>query len=305
MIVFLVRRLVQGIVTVACVYTLTFLMVVTIPGNPLQQGERRIAKEVEQALRLRYNMDDNWRYFGQFIAGAVHFDFGPSFTYADWTCGQIIAASLPVSVTIGFLAIALALLVGVPLGVWSAARRHTWVDRSIQSFLLLGISLPTFVIGGSLLMLIAVGMKLVPIGGWGRLGHLPLPVVTLAIPYCAYIARLTRVGMIDVLGSDFIRTELSKGLTRRTVIWNHALRVGFLPVLSYLGPAAAQAMTGSFVVEKVFSIPGLGQHFINAALNRDAGLIMSTVLVFSTMLVALNVFGDCLHARLDPRVGRP
>ncbi len=298
----LLRRLLLGIVTIAGVYTLTFVMVISVPGNPLQQSERNMPPEVEQALKARYRMDNNWIYFGQFLKGAVRLDFGPAFTYADWTCNQILMHSLPVSLVIGLLAILIAVGVGVPAGVLGAVYRNSWLDGAVLGVVLLGISLPTFVTGSVLLTVFAVYLRLLPVGGWGTLAHLPLPCVTLALPYAAYIARLTRMSMLDVLGSDFIRTAVAKGLPRRVVIGRHAMKVAFLPVVSFLGPATAQAMTGSFVVEKVFGVPGLGQHFVNAALNRDAGLILSTVLVFSSLLVVFNLVVDLLYAWLDPRM---
>ena len=302
MIALVIRRLLLGVATIACIYTLTFVMVIAIPGNPLRQAERNLPPEAEQALRVRYHMDNNWLYFWQFLEGAVRLDFGPTFTYNDWTCNQIIADALPVSVLLGWLAILIAVLVGVPLGVLSAVKRDSWLDVTSLSFVLLGISLPTFVTGTALLIVFGVYLEVAPVGGWGTLAHLPLPALTLSLPFTAYITRLTRIGMLEVLGSDFVRAALAKGLPRRTVVWKHALRVAFLPVFSYLGPATAQAMTGSFVVEKVFGVPGLGQHFVNAALNLDPGLILATVLVFSTILVLFNLVIDVLYARLDPRI---
>lgn len=302
MIARIIRRIIAGVVTVACVYTLTFVMVVSIPGNPFQSGARNMSREARQALRARYHMDNNWAYFGEFLAGAVRWDFGPTFTYNEWTCNQIIASALPVSVLIGLLAILVAVMVGVPLGVAGAVHRGGWLDATSLAILLIGLSLPTFVTGTALLTIFAVFLRIAPVGGWGTLAHLPLPVLTLSLPFVAYIARLTRVGMLDVLGSDFIRTAIAKGLPPRTVVWKHALKPALLPVLSYLGPATAQAMTGSFVVEKVFGVPGIGQHFVNAALNRDPGLILSTVLVFSAMLVAFNLVIDLVYAWVDPRI---
>lgn len=302
MIARIIRRIIAGVVTIACVYTLTFVMVVSIPGNPFQSGARNMPPEAQQALRARYHMDNNWVYLGEFLAGAARLDFGPTFTYNEWTCNQIIASALPLSVLIGFLAILVAVIVGVPLGVVGAVHRGGWLDAASLAFVLLGISLPTFVTGTALLTIFAVFLGIFPVGGWGTLAHLPLPVLTLSLPFVAYIARLTRVGMLDVLGSDFIRTALAKGLPPRTVVWKHALKPALLPVLSYLGPATAQAMTGSFVVEKVFGVPGIGQHFVNAALNRDPGLILSTVLVFAALLVAFNLLIDVVYAWVDPRI---
>jgi oligopeptide transport system permease protein len=298
----ILRRLIAGVITVACVYALTFVMVVSIPGNPFQQGQHRLAPETEMALRARYHMDDNWLYFRDFLTGALRLDFGPTFMYPDWTCNQIIAESLPVSMLIGLSAVWVAVTVGVPVGVLGAVHRHRWPDVGALTLVLVGISLPTFVTGTVLLLAFGVYLHIAPVGGWGTIGHLPLPSIALSLPFIAYIARLTRTAMIDALGADFVRTALAKGVSRRGVVWNHALRVAMLPVLSFLGPATAQAMTGSFVVEKVFGVPGMGQHFVNAALNRDAGLMMATVLVFATMLIALNLLVDVLCAWLDPRI---
>lgn len=298
----LFRRIVAGLVTIACIYTITFVMVVSIPGNPFQQGQHRLSADVEAALRAQYHMDNNWLYFVDFLKGAVQLDFGPTFMYADWTCNQIIAAALPVSMALGLLAILLAILLGVPIGVLGAVRRHGLADVSTTAMIMTGISLPTFVTGTALLIVVAVKLQLAPVGGWGTLAHLPLPALTLAIPFAAYIARLTRTSMLDTLSSEFVRTALAKGAGRTRVIWRHALPVAILPVLSFLGPATAQAMTGSFVVEKVFGVPGIGQHFVNAALNRDPGLMLGTVLVFSTLLVAFNIVVDLLYRAVDPRI---
>ena len=298
----ILRRSLLGVVTIMCIYVLTVVMVISLPGNPFQQGQHNVPPEAEMALRARYSMDNNWLYFWEFLSGAVRLDFGPTFTYNDWTCNQIIASALPVSVVIGMLAILIAVMAGVPIGVISAVRRNGWLDVTCLTLVLLGISLPTFVTGSALLIVFAVYFQIAPIGGWGTLAHLPLPALTLALPFTAYIARLTRTAMIDALASDFVRTALAKGMSPRSVVWKHALKVAFLPVLSFLGPAAAQAMTGSFVVEKVFGVPGIGQHFVNAALNRDPGLIMSTVLVFSALLVVFNLVVDVLYAWIDPRI---
>jgi len=298
----LLRRILAGMVTIGCIYTLTFVMVVSIPGNPFQQGQHRLAPDVEAALLARYHMDNNWLYFWEFLNGAVRLDFGPTFMYADWTCNQIIASALPVSMAIGLLAILIAVVVGVPIGVLGAVRRHGLLDVSTTALVLTGISLPTFVTGSALLIVVAVKLKLAPVGGWGTWAHLPLPAITLALPFAAYVARLTRTSMLDTLGSDFVRTALAKGASRSRVVWRHALSVACLPVLSFLGPATAQAMTGSFVVEKVFGVPGIGQHFVNAALNRDPGLMLGTVLVFSTLLVLFNLLVDLLYAAVDPRI---
>ncbi len=298
----ILRRLALGLATVAAVYLLTFVMVMVAPGNPFANPERNMPPEVVKALEAHYSTDQPVKYFFEFLAGAARLDFGPSFQYKDWTCTQIIASALPVSLTLGFVAILLAVLIGVPVGVLSAVHRNGWLDLTTVGLVLIGISLPTFVTGSALLIAFAVFAQWFPIGGWGSLAHVPLPALTLSLPFMAYVARLTRIGMLDVLSSDFVRTGLAKGLAPRVVIWKHAFKPAFLPVLSFLGPAAAQAMTGSFVVEKVFGVPGLGQHFVDAALNLDHGLVMSTVLVFAVILVAFNTLVDVVYGLVDPRI---
>jgi len=295
-------RLLLTIPILWAIYTITFLMVVTVPGNPFQQADREIPEAVQPALEARYHIDNNWDYYWEYLLGAVRLDFGPSFQYRDWTCTQIIADSLPVSLALGLTAVMLAVLVGVPVGVLSAVKRNSWLDMGALALVLIGISLPTFVTGTALLLLFAVKLQWLPVGGWGTLAQIPLPALTLSLPFMAYIARLTRLGMLDVLGSDYIRTAYAKGGARRKVIWKHALKNAFLPVLSFIGPALAAAMTGSFVIERLFNIPGLGQHFVNSVLNLDRGLIMGTVLVYSALLVVMNLAVDVCYAFVDPRV---
>ena len=299
---YLLRRLLLMIPVLWAIYTITFLMVITMPGNPFQQPDRQMPEGVEQALEARYHIEDNWSYYWEYLAGALRLDFGPSFQYRDWTCSQIIAQSLPVSLVLGVTAIFVAVLVGVPVGVISAVKRNSWFDVGSLALVLIGVSLPTFVTGTALLLLFAVALQWLPVGGWGQFAQLPLPALTLSLPFMAYIARLTRLGMLDVLGSDYIRTAQAKGVAPRQVVWKHALKNAFLPVLSYLGPALAMAMTGSFVIEKLFNIPGLGQHFVNSVLNLDRGLIMGTVLVYSALLVAMNLLVDMCYGLVDPRV---
>lgn len=295
-------RLFLAIPILWAIYTIAFLMVITVPGNPFQQPDRQMPESVQRALEARYNIDDNWAYYWEYLGGAFRLDFGPSFQYRDWTCTQIIADALPVSFALGLMSILLAVVVGVPIGVISAVRRNSWFDMGSLGLALIGVSLPTFVTGTALLLLFAVKLAWLPVGGWGELSQIPLPALTLSLPFMAYIARLTRMGMLDVLGSDYIRTAYAKGLASRSVVWKHALKNAFLPVLSYIGPALAMAMTGSFVVEKLFNVPGLGQHFVNSVQNLDRGLIMGTVLVYSALLVFMNLAVDLLYSVVDPRV---
>jgi oligopeptide transport system permease protein len=232
----------------------------------------------------------------------VRGDFGPSMWYPEWSVNEILVNALPVSITLGVMALTLAVLAGVGVGAMAAVYRGGALDWLSLSIVLIGISLPSFVTASLLLLLFSVQLQWVPVGAWGSLTDPLLPAVALSLMPMAYIARLTRVAMIDVLSSDFVRTARAKGLSRPIVIWKHCLRNAILPVLSYLGPAAAAALTGSFVVEKVFNINGLGQHFVNSVLNRDRTLILGTVMVYSLFVLAFNLLVDIGYALVDPRI---
>jgi oligopeptide transport system permease protein len=330
----IVRRLLQLPLIIAAIYTLTLLLAWGIPGNPMENPEgRKPPPEVQQAMLAQYNLDSFPRFYFSYLENATGvravrewatgegqrraaaaeaaglpvperriFDLGPSLFYDDWHVNEIIASSLPVSVTLGGLAILIALFLGLLAGVIGAARPNSLWDLSTLVVALVGISLPSFVIGTVLLLTFSVWLGLFPVATWGTIGSLVLPAVTLSLPFAAYIARLTRMGMIDTLGADFIRTARAKGLPEWKVHFKHALKNAFLPVLSYLGPATALAMTGSFVVERVFNIPGMGQHFVNAVQNKDLFLIMGVVLIFATMLILFNLAVDVLYRWVDPRI---
>lgn len=299
----IIWRLIQTPLILWAVYTITFLMVVTVPGNPFEhEGGRNLPKLIEMGLRQRYGMQDNWHFYWRYLYHAVQGDLGVSLHYRDWTCNQIITHSLPVSAALGAAALLLALTGGVGLGIVGAVRRHSLWDHMALGVAVIGISIPTFVIGGGLLILLGVLLPIFPVGGWGSPAQMVLPALTLSLPFMAYIARLTRLGMIDVLTSDFIRTARAKGLPERRIIFKHALRVAFMPVLSFLGPAAAAVLTGSFVVEKVFNVPGLGLHFVNGVINRDQMLILAVVTVYSSLIVVFNLLVDIAYTWLDPRV---
>ena len=295
-------RLVQVPVLLWIIYTLTFALVWLVPGNPLEVEGRKPPKAVQEAMLAQYNLDSAPTFYVSYLRNVVKGDLGPSIKYEDWTVNQIIAGALPVSVQLGAAAIMLSLLIGVAAGVAGAVRRGRTLDWATMSIALLGISLPTFVTGTVVLMVFGLTLRWVPVGDPGDLGLRLAASFTLALPFAAYIARLTRSGMIEVLSSDFIRTARAKGLPPRKVILRHALKVAFLPVLSFLGPAAAAAMTGSFVVEKVFNIPGMGQHFVDGVLNKDVFLIMGVVLVYATMLILFNLAVDVAYHLIDPRI---
>ncbi|QYU70554.1 ABC transporter permease [Leptolyngbya sp. 15MV] len=329
----IVRRLVQMPLILAAIYTITLALAWAVPGNPLENPEgRRPPPEVIAAMQAQYNLDDFWKFYWSYLENASGlraarewatgetarvreaaqaagqlpperpiFNLGPSLQYRDRNVNEIIAGSLPISVTLGGLAILIALAIGLTTGVLGAIRPNSWLDLSTLAVALVGISLPSFVIGTVLLLVFAVWLGVFPVASWGPYGAI-LPAFTLSLPFAAYIARLTRMGMLDCLGADFIRTARAKGVSESRVLLRHALKNAFLPVLSYLGPATAYAMTGSFVVERVFTVPGMGQHFVNAVQNKDLFLIIGVVLIFSTMLILFNLAVDVLYRWVDPRI---
>ena len=310
----IVRRLLQMPIILFVIYTITFSLAWLIPGNPLENPEgRRPPQVIMQAMLEQYKLDNPWSFYWDYLGKATGvswllgqhdrpFDLGPSLTHQDWTVNEILAAGLPVSITLGLLAILLACAIGLTAGIIGGIRPGSVADLVTLLIALVGISLPSFVIGTLLLVIFGVWLNIFPIGGWGRLSYTFLPALTLALPFAAYIARLTRFGMIDELATDYVRTARAKGVPQMRVVLKHALKNAFLPVLSFLGPAAAMAMTGSFVVEKVFAVPGIGTHFVNAVLSKDLTLIMGVVLVYSTMLILFNLVVDVLYRWVDPRI---
>ena len=277
----IVTRLMQLPLILLAIYTITFMLVWIIPGNPLEKPEgRRPPAEIVDAMQARYNLDDPVVFYGDYLSGVTGLDwvlgdragpiidFGPSLRHENWTVNEILAAQLPVSILLGLSAVALACLIGIGAGVLGAVRPGSLLDLGSLLLALVGISLPAFVIGTVLLVVFAVHLGWFPVGGWGEPGHVVLPALALSLPFAAYIARLTRSGMLEELQSDHVRTARAKGMPEYTVVLKHALKNALLPVLSYLGPATAAAMTGSFVVEKVFAVPGVGTHFVDAVLGK-------------------------------------
>ncbi|MCC6906766.1 MAG: ABC transporter permease [Phycisphaerales bacterium] len=310
----LIRRLLQVPLILLVIYTATFTLAWWLPGNPLDKPEgRRPDPAVQDAMKAQYNLDDPLKFYVSYLDQASGvawlrgdsrkvFNLGPCLQYEDWSVNELIGGALPVSIVLGMVALVFALAIGLVSGIVGAVRPGSWMDVATLLVALVGISLPSFVIGTALLIVFAVWFEFVHVAHWGSPRDLILPALTLSLPFAAYIARLTRLGMIDVLQSDFIRTARAKGVSETRIVLRHALKVAFLPVLSYLGPAAAYVMTGSFVVEKVFNVPGLGQHFVNSVLNKDLFVIMGIVLTYSTMLVLFNLAVDVMYRWVDPRI---
>jgi len=296
--------LLGAIPTLLLVIILAFLMVHAAPGGPFD-AERVLPADVAANIEAAYHLDEPLpRQFFRYMSGLVHGDLGPSYRYRDYTVAELIGTGFPLSLQIGVLAMLLALLAGVSSGTVAALRQGTMLDRVVMSFAMTGISIPVFVVAPVLVLLLAVKLHWLPAGWSGSSGaaKFVLPVITLALPQIAYIARLTRASMIDVLGRDFIRTARAQGLGTSAIIRVHVLRPAMLPVLSYMGPAIAAILTGSVVVEEVFGIPGLGQFFVRGALNRDYTLVLGIVIFYATLRISLNFIVDVLNGVLDPRV---
>ena len=299
---FLIKRSLWIVATLWLVYTVSFFLMRSVPGGPFS-SERNVPPEIERNLKARYNLDlPLWEQYQLNLSEAIRGDLGPSLTLQDYSVNEVIAEGFPVSASLGILAMTFALSVGVTTGVISAVRRYEVWDRSLMTLATLGIAIPNFVLASLLIMTFVFLVPLFPSGGWGSLSHLVLPVIALGSAYAASIARLTRTGMLEVIGQDFITTAKAKGLSERTVLMRHALPCALTPVVSYLGPATAGILTGSLVLEKVFFLPGMGSHFIEAALQRDYPLALGMVLVYTLLLMVLNLMVDFTYAILDPRV---
>ncbi len=297
-------RLLGAIPTLLLVVVLAFLLMRAAPGGPFD-AERVLPPEIAANIERAYHLDEPLpKQLARYLAGLARGDLGPSYRYRDHTVSELIATAFPLSLKLGALAMLLAVAVGVSTGVIAALARNSLLDRSVMAFAMTGISVPVFVIAPVLVLLFAVKLNWLPAGwsGSGGGARMLLPVVALALPQIAYIARLTRASLIDVLGSDFIRTARAQGLGRYAVVRYHALKPAMLPVLSYLGPAIAAVLTGSVVIEEVFGIPGLGQFFVRGALNRDYTLVLGIVIFYAMLIVFLNLVVDILYGFIDPRV---
>jgi oligopeptide transport system permease protein len=297
-------RILGAIPTLLLVIALAFLMVHAAPGGPFDD-ERALPADVEANIAAAYHLDEPLpQQFLRYLSGLLQGDLGPSYRYRDYTVGELIGMAFPYSLQLGAMAMAVALLLGVSAGTVAALRQGTALDKLVMGLSMTGISIPVFVIAPVLVLFLSVKLQWLPAGWSGATGasRYLLPVITLALPQIAYIARLTRASMIDVLSRDFIRTAYAQGLGTATVVRVHALKPAMLPVLSYMGPAIAAILTGSVVVEEIFGIPGLGQSFVRGALNRDYTLVLGIVVFYASLIVSLNLLVDILYGAIDPRV---
>lgn len=317
---FLLRRALWLVLTVWAVATLAFFLMRAVPGGPFS-GERRLAPEVEAAVEARYHLDwPLWRQYLQFLGplnldehgvlgdasdvwgGALAGDLGPSFRQRDYTVNELLAQSLPISIELGLAALLWALAVGIPAGAAAALRPRGWLDLALRGVTTAGIVLPNFVIASLLLLVFAFRLGWLPVAGYGSARHLVLPALALGAPFAAYVARLTRTGMLEALSAEHVLAARAKGLSRGRIVREHVLPAALLPVASYLGPATAGILTGSLVIERIFAIPGAGTHFVGSALDRDYTLAMGVTLTYTVFVYVLNTAVDALYPLLDPRI---
>lgn len=304
MFAFALRRFLSAIPTLFVIITLAFFLMHSVPGGPFD-SERVLPPEVEANLKAAYGLDKPLIVqYGLYMGKVVRGDLGPSFKYSDFTVSEVIATGLPVSVRLGFTAMTIALILGVFLGTIAAIKQNSKIDYAVMTLAMTGIAVPNFVMAPLLSLVLGVYLGWLPVAGWnnGALPNMVLPVIAMALPYVAYIARLMRGSMIEILRSNYIRTARAKGLRESIVIWRHAMPTAILPVVSFLGPATAGILTGSVVIEQIFGLPGIGKFFVQGALNRDYTLVMGVIIFYSSAIIVFNVVVDLLYRLLDPRV---
>lgn len=299
----IVKRILQAIPVLLIVITGSFFLIRLAPGDPFTQ-EKALPVEVVRSLHKHYNLDKPlYIQYIDYLRDLLHGDFGPSFKYPGRSVTEIIAAGMPVTFELGFYAILIAVLLGVISGVIAALRPNTLQDYLPMSLAMTGICLPSYVLGPLLVLIFGIWLEWLPVSGWGYIpGDKIMPSVTLGFIYAGYISRLTRGGMLEILKQDFIRTARAKGLSKTQIVLRHALRGGLQPVVSFMGPAMAGLLGGSFVVETIFEIPGLGRYYVQAAFNRDYTLILGMTIFFATLIILFNLLTDILAIWLNPRL---
>jgi oligopeptide transport system permease protein len=299
---FTFRRLLQIIPVLWIIITATFFMIRFVPGGPFT-AEKAVTPEILRNLEAHYGLDKPLhRQYLDYMGSLLRGDLGPSFKYPNRTVNEIIGDKLPTSLELGFISLAIALLIGITLGTLAAVKRNSWLDYVCSSSAMIGICVPTFVLGPLLVLTFAIYFQWLNASGWYGPSDRILPCLTLGCVYAAYIARLTRGGMLEVLNQDYIRTARAKGAGELRVVFKHAMRGGLLPVISFLGPGIAGILTGSFVIETIFQIPGLGREFVNSAFNRDYTLVLGTVILYATLIVVLNLVVDIVQIWLNPKL---
>ncbi len=302
---FAVRRLIGALPTLLAIIAVAFFLMRLAPGGPFD-GERVLPPAIEANLRQAYRLDDPLlTQFVHYLGDLLRGDFGPSCKYQDFSVTELIWGGLPASLTLGLGAMLVATIAGVWIGLLAAVRRNSRLDHLVMAVAMTGIVVPNFVVAPLLTLVFGIYLHALPVGGWRSAAHAVLPIITLALPQLAIIARLARASAIETLGSPFVRTARAKGLPEWQVMARHVLKPALLPVLSYLGPATAGILTGSVVVEQIFGIPGIGRYFVQGALNRDYTLVMGVVILYATLIILLNLVVDLLYRAIDPKLRTP
>ncbi|MDG6897087.1 oligopeptide transporter permease [Actinobacillus delphinicola] len=297
-------RILQAIPTLFILITLSFFLMRLAPGSPFS-SEKSYPPQVMANINAKYHLDEPiLKQYLIYLKDLAHGDFGPSFKYKDYTVNQLVDHAFPVSLKLGVVAFIIALIFGVSAGAIAALKHNKWIDYFIMAFAMTGVVIPSFIVAPLLILLFAITLGWLPAGGWndGAVKFMILPVIALCLSYIASIARITRGSMIEILHSNFIRTAKAKGLPMRRILLVHALRPAMLPVISYMGPAFVGIITGSMVIESIFGIPGIGQLFVNGALNRDYALVLSLTILIGTLTIAVNAVVDILYAIVDPQI---
>ena len=299
---YVVRRIVSMIITLFFVITLTFVMMHSIPGNPFT-GEKKLPPAIEKALMEKYNLDKPLsQQYVDYVSGVAKGDFGPSMKYNGRTVNDLIGDGFPVSAELGGLAILLIVILGIPLGVVAALKQGTWVDRTMIFFAIVGVTIPSFVLATLLIYVFGTKLKWLPTSRWVSWKSRIMPTIALGVSSIAYVARLTRSSMLEVINQDYIRTARAKGLSETVVVFKHALKNALIPVVTYLGPLTAASLTGSFIIEKIFAVPGMGRMFVESISNRDYTVIMGVTIFYSLILVLFIFIVDLIYGLIDPRI---
>ncbi|NLX02564.1 MAG: ABC transporter permease [Syntrophomonadaceae bacterium] len=299
---YVLKRIGTSLFTLWVIITITFILMHSIPGDPLTR-DKKMPEAIRQNIEAQYHLNEPlWKQYGYYFQGLAHGELGPSLKYEGVTVNEIIGQGFPVSAQLGLAALVLMLLVGLPAGVISALRQNQWQDHTAMFMATLGVAVPNFVLATLLIYIFGVKLELLPTSRWVSWQSVIMPAVALAFYPTAYIARLTRSSMLEVIGQDYIRTARAKGLPQRTVLYKHALRNALVPIVTYLGPLIAGVLTGSFVIEKIFAIPGLGQQFVLSISNRDYTTILGVTIFYAAFLIFMNLVVDLLYGVIDPRI---
>jgi len=299
---FVLKRIGVSLFTLWIIITITFIIMHSIPGDPLTR-DKKLPEAIQISIEEQYHLNEPlWKQYAYYFQGLAHGEFGPSLKYEGVTVNEIIAQGFPVSAQLGLVALVVMLLIGIPAGIISALHQNRWQDHCAMFLATLGVAIPNFVLATLLIYIFGVKLELLPTSRWVSWQSVILPAVALALYPTAYIARLTRSTMLEVIGQDYIRTARAKGLPQRSVLYKHALRNALVPIVTYLGPLIAGVLTGSFVIEKIFAIPGLGQQFVLSISNRDYTTILGVTIFYAAFLIFMNLVVDLLYGIIDPRI---